>query len=170
MEYRIIRSRRKTVAIAFDEEGNLLVRAPMCLAKAQIEALLASKADLIEKHRKKRLEQEAARPPEPTPEEQRALLAQAKLLLPPLVQRYAALMGVRPTSVRITSAARRWGSCSSKGGLCFSWRLMRMPEAFIEYVVVHELAHLVEMNHGPRFWTLVRAVLPDCDARRALGR
>ncbi|MDO4741600.1 MAG: M48 family metallopeptidase [Eubacteriales bacterium] len=170
MEYILIRSQRKTVAIAFDKEGRLVVRAPMRLERARIEALLADKAELIEKHRLRRQKAEENRLPEPTEAEKRAYIAQAKRALPQLVESYAAVMGVRPCAVRITSAQTRWGSCSAKGNICFSWRLMRMPREFVEYVVVHELAHLREMNHSPRFWAIVRAVLPDCDRRRAMGR
>ena len=170
MDYILVRSRRKTVAIAFDKEGNLVVRAPMRLGRDKIEALLREKSALIEKHRQKHAEYEKNRLPEPTDEEKKAYIAQAKRVLPPLVEKYAALMGVRPASVRITSAEKRWGSCSAKGCICFSWRLMRTPAEFIEYVVVHEMAHLVEMNHSPRFWAVVRSVLPDYAQRRTMGR
>ena len=55
----------------------------------------------------------------------------------------------------------RWGSCSSTGALSFSWRLVMAPEAVVDYVVAHEVAHLVEMNHGPRFWRLTQSLLPE---------
>jgi len=80
---------------------------------------------------------------------------------------YAAKMGVmlgvdiRPSSVKINSAASRWGSCSAKKRLNFSWRLIMADEEVIDYVVVHELAHLIEMNHSARFWAVVERVLPD---------
>jgi len=61
----------------------------------------------------------------------------------------------------------RWGSCSAAGALSFSWRLIMAPEPVIDYVVAHEVAHLVEMNHGPRFWRLVRDLVPDTAAPRA---
>ena len=54
----------------------------------------------------------------------------------------------------------RWGSCSSKGNLSFSWRLIFAPEEVVDYVVAHEVAHLAEMNHGPRFWRLVETLMP----------
>ena len=61
----------------------------------------------------------------------------------------------------------RWGSCSSVGALSFSWRLILAPEPVLDYVVAHEVAHLVEMNHGPRFWKLVRTMVADPAAQRA---
>jgi len=170
LEYKLVRSRRKTVAIAFDKDGMLVVRAPMRLERARIDALLAEKSALIEKHRLRRQQYEQSRLPEPTEAERAELIAQAKRTLPQLVHLYSSVMGVRPVSVRITSAQTRWGSCSAKGTICFSWRLMRMPADFVEYVVVHELAHLVELNHSPRFWAVVRSVLPDYELRREQGR
>jgi predicted metal-dependent hydrolase len=70
--------------------------------------------------------------------------------------------------VKITGAKKRFGSCSSQNGLCFSWRLMGYPEEAIDYVVVHELAHIAHRNHGSGFYSLVASVLPDYKARRAL--
>jgi hypothetical protein len=80
---------------------------------------------------------------------------------------YAAKMGVNPTSVKISSATSRWGSCSAKRSLNFSWRLIMADDEVIDYVVVHELAHLVEMNHSPGFWAVVERVLPDYRERKA---
>ena len=90
----------------------------------------------------------------------------ARDILPEKIERFAARMGVKPTGLGITSAQTRWGSCSGKGRLNFSWRLMMAPEEAVDYVVVHELAHLREMNHSPRFWAVVAAVLPDYSERR----
>ena len=75
----------------------------------------------------------------------------AKALLPSAVERFAPLVGKAPQQVRITSAKTRWGSCSAKGGLNFSWRLLCAPPEAMDYVVVHELAHLIEFNHSSRF-------------------
>ena len=74
-------------------------------------------------------------------------------------------MGLTPTGVRITGARRRFGSCSAKNSLCFSWRLMLYPQAAVDYVVVHELAHIAHKNHGPAFYACIAAVLPDYKAR-----
>jgi predicted metal-dependent hydrolase len=85
----------------------------------------------------------------------------AKRELAKRVEHYAPLLGASPRAVKINGAASRWGSCSSLGNLNFSWRLMMAEAAVSDYVVVHELAHLKEMNHSPRFWALVAGVLPD---------
>ena len=76
-------------------------------------------------------------------------------------------VGKAVTRVGIRDPKSRWGSCSSKGALSFSWRLIFAPETVIDYVVAHEVAHLVEMNHGPRFWRLVASLVPDAAAARA---
>ncbi len=92
---------------------------------------------------------------------------QAKNELAALAAQYARAMGVRPAAVKVSGARTRWGSCSAKGSLNFSWRLMMADDPVIRYVVVHELAHLRELNHSPRFWAVVAGVVPDYAARRA---
>lgn len=79
----------------------------------------------------------------------------------------AARIGRSVARVGVRETRSRWGSCSAKGALSFSWRLVLMPEAVIDYIVAHEVAHLAEMNHGPRFWRLVRTLNPDCAPSRA---
>jgi predicted metal-dependent hydrolase len=78
----------------------------------------------------------------------------------------AARLGKSVSRVGVRDPKSRWGSCSSKGALSFSWRLIMAPEAVIHYVVAHEVAHLVEMNHSPRFWRIVAGLTPDVQAAR----
>ena len=68
--------------------------------------------------------------------------------------------------VSVRDTTTRWGSCSANGNLAFSWRLIMAPEAVLHYVVAHEVAHLVEMNHGPRFWKLVDRLVPNVERQR----
>lgn len=75
-------------------------------------------------------------------------------------------MDVSPTGIRITSAKTRWGSCSSKNSINFSWRLIMGNEKIIDYVIVHELAHIKEHNHSPSFWKIVESIFPDYKKRR----
>jgi predicted metal-dependent hydrolase len=79
----------------------------------------------------------------------------------------AARLGKSVTRVGVRDPKSRWGSCSSTGALSFSWRLIFAPEHVVEYVVAHEVAHLVEMNHSPRFWRVVASLVPDSAAPRA---
>ena len=80
---------------------------------------------------------------------------------------YAERIGRPIARVGVRDTRSRWGSCSAKGSLSFSWRLILAPEPVVDYVVAHEVAHLAEMNHGPRFWRLVRTLTPDCATQRA---
>ena len=83
---------------------------------------------------------------------------------------YAERLGVRVTRLTLSSAQTRWGSATAGGAIRLHWRLIQYPLATIDYVVAHELAHLREMNHGPRFWAVVGSVVPDYRAaRRQLG-
>ena len=79
---------------------------------------------------------------------------------------YAPVLGVAPPPLRLSSARTRWGSCSHHGGISLNWRLVLMPLAVLDYVVCHELAHLREMNHSPRFWSVVEQLYPDWRAQR----
>jgi predicted metal-dependent hydrolase len=90
----------------------------------------------------------------------------AREVLTARVQQYAAQLGFKVNQVKITSARTRWGSCSSKGTLSFTWRLVMAPPPVIDYVVVHELAHLRERNHSKHFWALVQSYMPDYKARQ----
>ena len=94
-----------------------------------------------------------------------ARLARQELAL--RARHYAEQVGKPVTRVSVRDTKSRWGSCSSTGALSFSWRLVMAPEPVVDYVVAHEVAHLVEMNHGPRFWKLVRTMTPDCATPRA---
>ena len=85
---------------------------------------------------------------------------EARRLIVPLVERGAARLGLEVGSVAIGDARTRWGSCSSRGTLSFSWRLLLVPHEVLEYVVVHELVHLCEPNHSKAFWRLVEAARP----------
>jgi len=86
---------------------------------------------------------------------------QAKKLLPERVKVYAERYGYQPTGVGITGARTRWGSCSSRGSLNFSWRLVLAPIEAVDYVVIHELAHLKHRNHSKEFWAEVARMCPD---------
>lgn len=167
--YELVRSRRKTLSVQVTREGRVIVRAPLRLAKRDIDRFVAEHEDWIAKalaHQRRLAEAH----PEPDEQQARALAERAAREIPPKVRQYAALMGVQPAGVRITSARTRFGSCSGKNSLCFSWRLMQYPEDAVDYVVVHELAHIVHKNHGPHFWALVGQYMPDYKRRRALLR
>jgi predicted metal-dependent hydrolase len=91
---------------------------------------------------------------------------QALVLLKERVSHWGARMGLKPGPVALKEWRRRWGECHPDGALKFNWRLILCPPAVIDYVVVHELAHLKVPGHNPRFWAVVAKVLPDYAARR----
>jgi predicted metal-dependent hydrolase len=82
-------------------------------------------------------------------------------------RRLAPEIGCKVARVTVRDTKSRWGSCSGQGSLSFSWRLILAPDSVIDYVVAHEVAHLAEMNHGPRFWRLVERLSPGSAAPRA---
>jgi predicted metal-dependent hydrolase len=91
----------------------------------------------------------------------------ARAEINPRARRLAARVGRDVAQVNVRDTKSRWGSCSGGGNLSFSWRLIFAPEPVLDYVVAHEVAHLVEMNHGPRFWALVASLVPDSAGPRA---
>jgi predicted metal-dependent hydrolase len=95
------------------------------------------------------------------------LRTEAKTDFTESVSRHAAHLGVRPKRITVRDQSSRWGSCSATGTLSFSWRLIFAPDFVLDYVAAHEVAHLREMNHGPRFWRLVRETMPDMQKARA---
>ncbi len=97
---------------------------------------------------------------------ERWLRREARAAVERRVTARAPQLGVTPTAVSIRDQRSRWGSASRAGRLSFSWRLVLAPPAVLDYVVVHELAHLAVFGHPPAFWSLVRSVVPEADAAR----
>lgn len=95
------------------------------------------------------------------------LFAEAARDLQASVTRYARTLRVKPLRITLRDQKTRWGSCSSAGQLSFSWRLLMAPPVVLDYVAAHEVAHLVEMNHGPRFWKLVDRIMPRSGEAKA---
>ncbi|QKF82374.1 M48 family metallopeptidase [Halarcobacter ebronensis] len=91
--------------------------------------------------------------------------SEAKRLIPPIVEKYSKIMNLSPTSIKFRKNKRTWGSCNYKNELNFNILLMKFPIPLIEYVVIHELAHIKEKNHSKRFWSLVEEYCPDYKRR-----
>lgn len=169
MDYLLKRSHRKTLALEVTRDMQVIVRAPWQVSQRQIDDFMADRADWLARALAKQV-QALERHPEPTESELSCLLEQARQVIPPRVAYYAALMGLVPTAVKVNKARGRFGSCSAHNRLNFSCRLLRYPMAAIDYVVVHELAHIVHKNHGPAFYALVESILPNYRERRGLLR
>ena len=94
------------------------------------------------------------------------LRQRAREVLVPATHGYAEKLGRRVTAVSLRDTRSRWGSCSTTGRISYSWRLAMAPPTVLDYVAAHEAAHLVEMNHAPRFWAVVAELVPDYDRHR----
>lgn len=204
---RIIRSKRRTIALVVETDGSVTVRAPLRASDRLILQFVEKHAGWVEKKNaemravvpfspKQYLPGESflylgqAYPLEIVKDQKRKLVLEDGFRLADSVQtaaemvfqdwyRQQASRMIRARvaffaerhqfnykKIRISSARTRWGSCSSKGTLSFSWRLILTPPEVIDYVVVHELAHTVHHNHSKRFWKLVEKLLPDYRERQ----
>ncbi len=159
-EYTVIRSNRKTMAIQVDKACNIIVRAPLFVSQSEIENFMLSKKSWLEKaiitQREKCKNQKIY-----TENDIKALRNKAKEIIPSKVAVYSELMGVSPASIKINSAKTRYGSCSGKNNLNFSLYLMDNDEKFIDYVVIHELAHIKHHNHSKEFYKYIERFMPD---------
>ena len=157
----IVRSHRKTISLQIQEDGTLLIRAPLRMTDAVIFDFIQSHQQWIEKHVSAMEQRRVEKAPAFTAEEIRAMAEETRRFLPPLLDQYSRAIGVRPSRMTVRSQKTRWGSCSSQGGLNFNCLLALTPDNIRRYVVIHELCHLREMNHSPAFWNLVASQMPD---------
>ena len=143
-------------------EGELILRAPRRMPQRLIEQFVASHGDWIEKQREKIRRRADFDEAHFSSEEQvRELITRAKEILPRKTEHWAKVMGVTPAGVRISQAKKRFGSCSAENRIAYSYRLMAYPEEAIDYVVVHELAHIRYKDHSRAFYGFIESVLPD---------
>ncbi|MEI2991667.1 MAG: M48 family metallopeptidase [Blautia faecicola] len=163
--YQWIRSRRKTIAIQIDREGQVIVRTPYGITKRQVEEFLDEKKDWLLQTRQ-RVEKRKTEQIPISEEVRREGIERAKRIFPERTAYFAKRMGVDYGRITIREQKTRWGSCSSKGNLNFNWKLVLLDPELLDYVVVHELAHRREMNHSVAFWKVVEAELPDYRERR----
>ena len=158
----IVRSKRRTMALEITATGKVVVRAPWDTPKWRIDEFTKDKAAWIEHHLKKKKEDENALREQGvfTENEIQKMIRLAKEMIPSKVAYYARVMQVTYGRVSIRKQKSRWGSCSREGNLSFNCLLMMAPPEVLDYVVVHELSHRLEMNHSQRFWREVEKVLP----------
>ena len=166
--YTLTRRRVRNINLRVRADGSVAASAAPRVSVMKVDAFVASKADWVRSAQARvaaRREQEAAQQPElPTRAE---ALAHIQVLCRAYYPQFAATCpGGHMPKIAVRDMTTRWGSCSVRGNLNFNWKLALMPEEILDYVVVHELAHRVEMNHSPRFWAVVETVLPDWRERR----
>ena len=168
---RVVRSRRKTYG-AVVQDGEVQLRIPLRGSVEQARQLAYEWQDWILqklKEQRKRQEEKQTLMDESrqrfTPAQRKLLeekyRAAAKEYIPKRAKYYADILGVSFQKVRIAQQKTRWGSCSAKGTLSFHWKLMLAPGGVLDYVIVHEICHLKEMNHSPAFWAWVGFLMPD---------
>ena len=166
LPYTVRKSKRKTYSISINEEGNIIFRVPLRASNKQIIQLAEEKSRWIITHYLEIRAKKNSRPHSDLSAVQRSALESrykeaARTYIPKRVAYYNAMTGGSYSRISIRDQKTRWGSCSSKGTLSFNWRLMLAPPSILDYVVVHELCHLTNMNHSPAFWQAVEAVYPD---------
>lgn len=163
-----VRTRRKTICLQW-KDGGWTVRAPLAASDAAIRQFLDGHRAWLERQTARMQEQmQLQAQAEPlSPEELAALKRQARTVFAERVAVYAEQMGVTYGSVTVRSQRTRWGSCSARGDLSLNCLLLLAPAEVLDSVVVHELCHRKEMNHSPRFYREVLAVLPDYRQREA---
>lgn len=218
LEYRLLRSRRRTIGFVIDEDG-LRITAPRWVPLAEIESAIHEKQRWIFAKLSERRERSARRlqphmqwrdgatlpyfgadltlriiaaqaagiahdadrreltvslPPDATEQQlkdrvQGWLQLEARRVFGERLPIYAAKLGVTYRSFALSSASTQWGSCTADGRIRLNWRLIHFALPLIDYVIAHELSHLREMNHSPRFWATVQSIFPEFEAaRRAL--
>jgi predicted metal-dependent hydrolase len=204
---KIVRSRRRTIALIVTPEAELVVRAPLNVPAALIDDFVKKQQGWIRKkvaemkgrpqalihayeegeifwflgrsyplhivddagagvQRTDRLCVSRTIKPDIRSGIQRWYMAEAAKEIHSRCMWFSMMTGYSPASVRITDARQRWGSCTHKGGLNFSWRLIQAPLAIVDYVIVHELVHLKQPDHSRKFWAKVDALMPDYKRRR----
>ena len=162
----VIRSKRKTLAIEIRPDMRVVVRAPEKIPQNEIMKFVEEKQNWIKKHLVQmyfKAEEIKKQKKEPalTNADIEKLCQKALSVIPDKVKYYAEIMGVTYGRITIRNQKTRWGSCSSKGNLNFNCLLMLMPDKVLDYVVVHELWHLKQMNHSKKFWKEVERYMPD---------
>ena len=204
---KIVRSRRRTIALEVTPQATLVVRAPHRVPQAYIEEMIREKSAWV----LAKMEEMRKRPQpivhayaegevfwflgRPYPLQfletsSGGIERTDRLFVPPRFRDtarqqvrqwylqeaakeihsrcmwFSMMTGYSPASLRITDARQRWGSCTHRGGLNFSWRLIQAPLSIVDYVIVHELVHLRQMDHSPQFWKKVEELMPDYRQRR----
>ena len=167
MKYEIIYSKRKTLCLQIKRDGRVVIRCPYRTSEKRIEEFYNSHLEWVQK--KVEVTKNRMVPIDELSEaEITELKKKAWEYIPLRVEYFANIMGVTPSNVSINQAKTRFGSCNSKKRLNFSCNVMRYPNEAIDYVIVHELAHIKHHNHSKEFYKLIEEFLPDFREREAL--
>lgn len=157
------RSKRKSAAIKITADMQIVVFVPLYVSDNEIEKMVISKSKWIDEHMLKVQStiDERSKLEKITFEQIKELADQAVEYIPKRVKYYAEKENFVYNKITIKNLVSRWGSCSTKGNLNFNCLIMLTPDYVIDYIVVHELCHLREMNHSEKFWAEVEKIMPD---------
>lgn len=157
------RTKRKSAAIKITADMQIVVFVPLYVSDNEIERMVISKSKWIDKHMLKVQStiDERSKLEKITFEQVKKLADQAVEYIPKRVKYYAEKENFVYNKITIKNLVSRWGSCSTKGNLNFNCLLMLTPDYVIDYIVVHELCHMREMNHSEKFWAEVEKIMPD---------
>lgn len=157
------RTKRKSAAIKITADMQIVVFVPLYVSDNEIERMVISKSKWIDEHMLKVQStiDERSKLEKITFEQLKELEDQAVEYIPKRVKYYAEKENFVYNKITIKNLVSRWGSCSTKGNLNFNCLLMLTPDYVIDYIVVHELCHLREMNHSEKFWAEVEKIMPD---------
>lgn len=161
--FTLIRAHKRSLSLQVTEKGDLIARAPIFMPKFLIEKFIKQKSVWIEKRRQD-LKKPLAKKIRYFTEEK------LKEYIGIQLKKYSAIMGLTPSGLRYTTVRSYWGTCAPSGRLSFNLALCFTPPAAVNYVVVHELAHLKWKGHGKKFWELTHKTYPQTNEMRALLR
>ncbi|MBR3622791.1 MAG: M48 family metallopeptidase [Selenomonadaceae bacterium] len=196
ISYKLIRANRKSVSMRIETDGSVVVRAPKSIAKSEIDKMVKKQEGWIREKLAEIKNFEAAHPSNSITylgktylmvedDIKEAVIKADKIFIPrnfdliywlqceaariltERIKRYAMATHLIPSRTKLSDAATRWGSCSTRKSINLSWRLIFCPMSVIDYVVVHELCHIAHMNHSAAFWQKVESVLPEYKKERA---
>lgn len=161
MQYEIVFSKRKTLAITVTKDCKIVVRAPFRYSKTKIDELVKKHQAWIEKKLAQRKVDKSKEIKKLDSEEIQILFEKAQKIIPERLDFYAKKANLTYNKLSFKLLKSRWGSCSSKGNLCFNVLLMLTPLEVLDSVIVHELCHLKQMNHQKAFYDEVLSLMPD---------
>lgn len=166
IKYEVIRSRRRTISLSISRQGEIVVRAPLAMPEKAVGEFVEKHSGWIEKNLS-RMREAGQNRIELTEADIERLRTEAGQYMKERTFYFADIMGVEPREIKITLARSRWGSCSARNTVCYSYKVMLLPKELIDYIIVHELAHITEKNHSKKFYDIIAGFMPDYRERES---
>lgn len=169
IEYKLIRSKRRTISLQVNSDAEVIVRAPQFVSADQINDFIVEKQDWLDKKievKRKQLDVLQGQKRHRADEWYKEKKKLARHVFAKRIAHYEKLTGLKVSKLRLSSARTRWGSCTFNGTVSLVWRLILAPIEVIDYVVLHEIMHLKHPNHSRTFWEAVQLYMPDYKEHR----